>query len=122
MLFVLTSLIIDHIAESMKSKIITAIVKEKVPLSVLTDESTTLSHQSALIVYLQCSLDHVSYPVSFFLDLIELSDVTSAGILHALLECLFSHGLTQVYLENNWIGMATDGASVMLGSRHWSQK
>jgi len=85
--------IIDHIAESMKSRVITAIVQKNIPISVLIDESTTLSHKSALIVYLRCSLDDGSDPVSFFLDLIELSDVTSAGILKALLECLFSHGL-----------------------------
>ena len=109
--------ITDHIVCSMKNKIVSEIVQKNVPVSVLIDERTTLGYKSALILYLRCSVDGVSNAVSFILDLIELSDTTSTGIVHALLHCLYSYGLSNNYLENNWLGLATDGASVMLGHK-----
>jgi len=107
--------IVDHVADCTKRKLVTEVQENNVTVSILVDESTTLGHKSALIVYMRCSVDRISEPVNFFLDLVELHDVTSDGILQALLNCLFSVGFTKEFLEKHWLGMATDGASVMLG-------
>ena len=58
--------IVDHIADDLRSKLIKHIVESEPPISVLVGESTSLSQKSALIVYLRCSLDGTSEPVSFF--------------------------------------------------------
>ena len=47
----------------------------------------------------------------------ELTDESSNGIMTALLNCLHSHGLSGEYLGSYLVGVATDGASVMLGCK-----
>lgn len=69
-----------------------------------------------MIVYLRCSVDGLTDPVSFFLDIVELCGA-SADIFKSLLNCLFSHGFNHQFLENYWLGLGTDGASVMLGRK-----
>lgn len=109
--------IIDHIAHEMRKKLISEIVLQKRPFSVLIDESTSLGKNSCLIIYIRSCVGESSEPLSFMLDIIDLKDTTAAGILDALLECLNKHGLTDTVLTQFWLGLGTDGASVMLGKR-----
>jgi hypothetical protein len=111
------SLIIAHIANVMKSTICKQLVERNVKISVLIDESTTVSHLSVLCVYVKASVDGVTDPVFVFLDLIELPNQTADTIARCLLECLSNHGFTRNFLEHNMICFACDGASVMLGRR-----
>lgn len=109
--------IIDHIADEMKKRLISDIVLHKRPFSVLIDESTSLGKKSCLIIYIRSCVGESTEPLSFMLDIIDLRDTTAAGILDALLECLNKHGLTDTVLGQFWLGLGTDGASVMLGKR-----
>ena len=108
--------IIDHIATEMRKKLLLDIIRKKPPVAVLVDESTSNSNKTCLIVYIRCSLDNSLSPVTFFLDLIELGETTAAGICKALLDCLAQHGLTESMLEETFLALGSDGASVMLGS------
>jgi len=49
------------------------------------------------------------------LDLLELSSLTADVIVETLLDCLIGHGFTEDILADRFLGLATDGASVMLG-------
>jgi hypothetical protein len=55
---------------------------------------------------------------TFFWDLIELPATTAASIQEAISTNLDSHGLTEIYLRDNFIGFACDRASVMLGRKN----
>jgi len=44
---------------------------------------------------MRCTVDRISVHFDLFLDLVELSDVITDGILQALLDCLFSLGVTK---------------------------
>ena len=56
-------------------------------------------------------------PVFMFLDLVELVSQTAEVVSSSLVKCLKSSGFTEVFLQQNWISLVTDGASVMLGKR-----
>ena len=109
--------IIDHISCEMRRAVIKAMIAANAQCAVLIDESTSLAKASCLLVYLRTTFDEDVGPVSFFLDIIELSSTTAEGIETALLECLDHHGLPLDYLQHNWVGLGTDGASVMVGSK-----
>ena len=64
--------IIDHIANEMRKKLVNNIVNIKPPISVRIDESTSLSQKTCMIVYIRCSFDSTTQPLTLFLDLIEL--------------------------------------------------
>ena len=107
----------DHIAVEMKQRICTEILEGNGKISVLIDESTTLSKKSTLIVYLKCQSVKFEEPHFIFLDLIELQMGTAAAITEALLSCLSKYGFNDVYLKQNLISFTSDGASVMLGKK-----
>lgn len=107
--------IIDHIVCNMQKAIITEMLQLKQAFAVLIDESTSLSRASCLIIYIRTTFDEVVGPVTFFLDIVELSSTTAEGIEVSLLKCLADHGVTSDFLHEHWIGLGVDGASVMLG-------
>jgi len=57
--------------------------------------------------------------VTFFLDILSLPATTADGIEMSLLQCLNANanGFSDDYLQECFIGLAADGASVMLGFR-----
>ena len=65
--------IVDHISCQMRSSVIASMVAANSPFSVLIDESTSLGRVSCLDVYLRTTFDELVGPVTFFLDVIELS-------------------------------------------------
>ncbi|XP_064421760.1 E3 SUMO-protein ligase KIAA1586-like [Latimeria chalumnae] len=109
--------IIDHIATEMRKKICQHIKVIKGKISILIDESTSLSSKTALVVYLKCESDKKDDPHFMFLDLIELPDQKADTIAKYLLECLQKHGFDDFYLKQNLVAFASDGASVMLGTK-----
>lgn len=109
--------IIDHIASELRHNLLASLLSQKRCFAVLIDESTSLSRLSCLIVYIRTVLCHDAGPVTFFLDIVELSQTISDGIVSALNQCLTAHGFTDVFLAECWVGIGVDGASVMLGSK-----
>lgn len=109
--------IIDHIAGEQRRSLINTLLTQKCNMSVLIDESTSLSRLSCLIVFVRAVFDVHVGPYTFFLDIVELSSMNSEGITEALTSCLSAHGFTDDYLGQHWIGIGVDGASVMLGHK-----
>ena len=109
--------IIDHVAKDMRKKICKTIIEMGGNISVIIDESTTLSAKTTLIIHLKCETNKNRDPCYLFLDLIELSDQKAETIEHSLLACLNSHGFDDNYLKKHLIAFTSDGASVMLGKK-----
>ncbi|KAJ8890421.1 hypothetical protein PR048_009929 [Dryococelus australis] len=81
-----------------------------VNISILIDETTSLSCKLTLIVYINAAL-----PFIFRLD--EISDQKADTILKTLIDCLNEHGRTEDYLQQNFVAFTSDGASTMLGQQ-----
>ena len=109
--------IVRHICDQMRHAVCNVIVANNYKFSVLIDESTTISHLSTMIVYVRTSFDGIK-PVTIFLDLVELDNANAKSIVESLLTCLNRHGFSDEFLSDNFIGIATDGASVMLGRKN----
>lgn len=106
--------IIEHIAKEMQCSIVNNIVSSSSKLAVLIDEASTLSRKATMIVNIKASV--LGEPPEFiFLDLVELQDQTSEGIIQALMSCLTKAGFTEEWLKQNWVSFVSDGASVMVG-------
>jgi len=82
----------------------------------LIDESTTISKLATLIIYIRTTFDETG-PITMFLDLVELDSTAAQSIVSELLSSLKLHGLSDEFIRNNCVGLATDGASVMLGKK-----
>ncbi|UYV76318.1 hypothetical protein LAZ67_14000008, partial [Cordylochernes scorpioides] len=108
--------IINHIACEMRKMLVAKILSTNSKITILIDESTTLSNKSTLVIFLKAYLGGESIDYIFF-DLCELQCQDSENIEKELLNTLYKHGLNEEYLKENWIAIATDGASVMVG-RH----
>lgn len=111
--------IITHISSEMRKSLVTKIITSMSKISIIIDESTTLSKKSTLIIYIRvCLANHgMSSPVNLYLDLIELQSTNANGIFQALLECLQSYGITKQILRSYLVSVACDGAAVMLGRK-----
>ena len=109
------TLMIDMIASEMCKKVCNRILDMNGKISILVDESTTISNKTTLIVYMKCETSKLEYPRFVFLQLLELSGQSSLIITTALLNCLNSHGFDDDFIRQNFVSFASDGASVMLG-------
>jgi hypothetical protein len=107
-----------HIANEMRKQIVGNIISQNCPVSVLVDESTTLSQKTTLIIYIRTVFpDEIRRPVTLFIDIVELQSTTADIIASTLLKTLETHGMTHEFLTDNLVGFASDGASVMLGRK-----
>jgi len=79
--------IVNHIGEEKIRNLTKEMIKLDSKISLIIDESTTLSNVSALIIYVHTCLagSGMSSPVNLFLNLVELQNVTAKGILNSLL-------------------------------------
>uniref|UniRef100_A0A8C8RJZ3 HAT C-terminal dimerisation domain-containing protein n=1 Tax=Pelusios castaneus TaxID=367368 RepID=A0A8C8RJZ3_9SAUR len=112
--------IVNHISIEMRKNMVKEIVCSESKISLMIDESTTLSQKSTLIVYIRSCVQEgmgMTEPVNLFLDLVELESVTAKGVFDALLGCLKFHGITEEYLKDYLVSLTCDGASVMLGCK-----
>lgn len=110
--------ITDCIAQEMRQKILENVISSGSKFSVVIDESTTLSNKTALVVYLKtCVSEKNEEPEFLFLSLKELSAQTAEVITDTLLQLLSDNGFTEEFLQENWLSLVSDGASVMIGSR-----
>ena len=83
-------------------------------IAIIINESTTISKKSALIIYVKASLPD---PITFYLDTIELDHKGAECIFSTLMKCVDMYGFTSSLLSEKLLCFASDGASVMLGSR-----
>jgi len=97
----------------MKRKIVSNILETEAKLSVLIDESTTISTLSRMVVYIRAAISSED-PIFIFLDLVELSNQTAEKIIQQLIKCLHHAGFNDQYLRENWVSFVSDGASVLL--------
>lgn len=105
-----------HLATEMKPIICKDIILDKKKISILVDESTTLSRKTTLVVVLRTFFETFpGEPCTFNLDLIELCSTSAEQITIALLECLNAYGFDQQFLKECLVCFACDGASVMIG-------
>lgn len=102
---------------TMKRKLFDRVVECEPKLSVLLDESTSLNKKSTLIIYIRTQLPDMDKPSNLFTKLVELDDLSAEGIVRNLLSALERVHLTKEFLCKTLIGLACDGASVMLGRR-----
>ena len=107
--------IIDHVAIEMRNKLFTHVQEIQGKVSIIIDESTTLSNRSTLLIYLKCETSKNLDPHFIFLNLVELQKQDAATIFEALMKSMERYGFDECYLNQNLIGFACDGASVMLG-------
>ncbi|KAK9679696.1 hypothetical protein QE152_g39794 [Popillia japonica] len=98
--------IINHISDGLKKRITHQIKSTSGKISILIDESTTLSNKSTLIVYLKCETSKDLPPNILFLDLIELPNQTADSIFEVLLGCLKKYGFDREYLKENLVAFA----------------
>ncbi len=75
------------------------IIENNQRISIMIDESTTVSQKSALVMCLRCSFSLDDEPVSFFWDLIELEATTAQAIMNACLNNLKSCGMNEEFLK-----------------------
>ena len=82
----------------MRSEIFNLIISKERKVSIITDQSTSLSKKSCLIVYLRVII--AEKPLNIFLNLCELNDGKGASsICSILLESLGKHGFDKAYLS-----------------------
>ena len=105
--------LIGHIAHEMRYKICTHIKQIEGKISILLDESTTLSNLSCFLIYLRCETAKDNSPHYLFPDLIELEIKISAAIVNNILTCLTKYEFYEDYLMRNLVALSTNGASVM---------
>jgi hypothetical protein len=58
--------IVDHVAHDMRKKLLDLVIKSKAVMSVLIDESTSLSQNTCLIIYIRCAINQTEEPVTIF--------------------------------------------------------
>jgi hypothetical protein len=94
----------------MRNKLTTYIVSESnCSFSLMFDESTSVSTETCLILYILTEYD--KRVCNFFLDLIHLESQTGKDIADAV--CT---SLTKDILQKRFIGVCTDGASNLQGA------
>ena len=89
---------VDHISSEMRKTVCSEIQKAEGKISILIDESTTVSNTSSLIIFLKCQSEKNGEPHFMFLDLIELENQSAKAIFEALVKCLDSYGFIDDYL------------------------
>lgn len=109
---------IDCISDEMKAKLCRAIYSRSQKLSVMLDESTTVSRKSCMVVYIRTAWPedtHGAECFSFPLGLVELESLKADYLIKSLLQLLTENGFDDEFLNTHLIGACSDGASVMLG-------
>ena len=92
--------ILDHIGQEMRSKICEVIINDDLTkISVIIDESTSVSKKSALMIYIKVCLPDTVETVeventTFYLDIVELDNQGVECIFKTLMNCLERHGFT----------------------------
>lgn len=109
---------ISSIAEQMKQIIVEKIITNNYKIVVLVDESTSLSKMSCIVVFIRTVVVDQGPPIFILLEIAELVNKTADGIVEVILAVLQKAGFSHEWLQENFIGFVSDGASVLLGKKN----
>lgn len=107
--------IINSISEDMKKTLLAHVLTNESKFSILIDESTTISNKTGLVIHLRACIN--GQPTTFFLDLVHLETSDAESVVDTVLKVLSLHGFTNDILCKHLICFASDGASVMTGTK-----
>ena len=107
--------IADVIGCEMRKRLCMEITQSQAKIALIMDESTTISGKSVLILYLRAAV--CQKVTAFFLDFIELDSGKAEDIIKAITTTLSLHGFTHEYLSKHLVGVCSNGASVMVGTK-----
>ena len=106
---------VDTIAKLMRKSLVDFINNSPGKITLIVDESTTISNVSCLIIYIKTTKDHQQ--VTFFFDLVPLKNKDADTVFKAILDCLKLHGITEQKLSDDLIQLCSDGASTFTGKK-----
>ncbi|KAL5243637.1 hypothetical protein ACI65C_011047 [Semiaphis heraclei] len=93
--------IIDHIALEMRKKIALDIIENNRKITILVDESTTLSKKSMLVICLRCAVGEPDDIYTFLFDIVEIPNASAITIKEYILKSLVKFGQFFTSLANN---------------------
>ena len=105
--------IAEHIAEEMRCKLASHIVQSGSKFSLMVDESTTVSQEQCMIVYVRAEFDGIA--CNYFLGCIPIRQANAESLYESLTSFLHGLGITSEILKSQMIGFCSDGASNMTG-------
>ncbi len=88
------------------------IIEKERKISIIVDESTSLSKKSCLVVYLLALIDET--PQNLFLDICELDGEDAASVKRCLVDCLAKHGFNSAFSSKHFISFTSDGAVMLI--------
>ena len=91
--------IVKHIGTEMKKTLIKKIIALDCKISLLIDESSTISQLSTLIIYVLTMLPDMKEPTNLFIDILELENVSVLGIFKCLINVLNELGFNNDFFE-----------------------
>jgi len=104
--------IIDHIALEMRKKIALDIIENNRKITILVDESTTLSKKSMLVICLRGAVGEPDDIYTFLFDIVEIPNASAITIKEYILKSLVKFGINYEFLKKNLISFVSDGASM----------
>jgi hypothetical protein len=107
--------IIQSISCQMRSKLCRKLISINSLISIIIDESTTMSTKTTLMIYFKAEFDKNLDPLFIFIGLLELGDTSAANIVNELLSYIKKCGFDDQYLKKYFVAFAADGASTMFG-------
>ncbi|RXM99424.1 hypothetical protein EOD39_11558 [Acipenser ruthenus] len=109
--------ITDHIAKSMRRKLVESVISEDLKIGFMIDKSTTVSKKASLVICMKVVFPKSDEASSMFFVLVQLADTTASTILDTFRQALYDNGFTREFLSRNFVSFATDGACNMLGRK-----
>ena len=106
---------VDIIANTKRKSLVNFINFSPSKITLIVDESTTISNLSCLIIYIKTTKNHM--PVTFFFDLVPLKNKDSDTVFQTILDSLKSRGMSEQKLSNDLIELCSDGASTFTGKK-----
>jgi len=105
--------IAEHVAHDMRQELVSHVIQSGSKFSLMVDESTNVSQQQSMIVYIRAEFDRVA--CNYFLDCIPVAQTNAESLFESLMSCLHALGFTDEILKTQMIGFCSDGASNMTG-------
>ena len=105
--------IAQHIASDMRKELVLYLLESRSKFSILVDESTSVSQEQAMVVYIRTQFENIA--CNFFFDLVPVVSASADALYKSLIGCLENAGLSIEVLKQQLIGFCSDGASNMTG-------
>lgn len=106
---------IEIIAKRMRSQLFKKIVDSGSKISIIVDESDTISKETCLSLYLNTFVDDKVH--SIFVELIEIKERDSRSIFNEIVNSIKKIGFTDLQIRERLIQFVSDGASTFTGKK-----